>query len=603
MLKGRILPAITAFAVAMGCFTEVARAEGANTEIAAMSSAAAGRLGRQTALPLLLSDEDVTRYHQAFEHQRQGQFPAADHAIARLENPLLLGHLLAARYLSGAYRATGEELAGWMARFADLPQSPQIFALARQRLGNRADGLKPPAGGSVAYKADYQDELAQWDDDSDEAPHGLNAADRRRWQSLHDKLRGMIRHDHEDQAASLLAEPETQRLLGHAGLAQLKTDLAMAYFAGGNVAAARSWSQDVIHQPGNHPIQAEWVAGLAAWRSGDRAASAQHFEAVANAPGLSSWISAAGAYWAARANLSAHRPQVVDHWLQQAASYPRTFYGLLARRTLGQDIEYSWESHPFTEADSEILRHVPAAQRALALIQLNDRAAAEEEIRKILPTAGPALARSLLALANDGGLPSAALQASELVAQHDGRHHDSADYPLPNWRPVSGWSIDRALLLSIAKQESGFNPRARNPSGALGLMQLMPATARAVGASGHLTDPQVNLDLGQRYVRRLLEADGVKGNLLCLAAAYNVGPATVARWLQTIKPGDDALLFLESIPFRETRSLVEHVLTNFWAYRNRFDQSSPSLDAIAAGGWPMYDAPELKARMSSNAKN
>ncbi len=158
-------------------------------------------------------------------------------------------------------------------------------------------------------------------------------------------------------------------------------------------------------------------------------------------------------------------------------------------------------------------------------------------------------------------------------------------------------------MLAIAKQESGFNPHARNPSGALGLMQLMPATVRTLGSSARLTDPQVNLDLGQKYVRRLLDADGVKGNLLALAAAYNVGPGTVSRWMQSIKPGDDALLFLESMPFRETRSLVEHVMTNFWAYRNRFGQSSPSLDAVAAGRWPMYDAAEVKARMTPDAQN
>jgi soluble lytic murein transglycosylase-like protein len=278
-------------------------------------------------------------------------------------------------------------------------------------------------------------------------------------------------------------------------------------------------------------------------------------------------------------------------------------YGLLARRALGVDIGYSWQSHPFTEADAEVLRHIPEAQRALALLQLGRRDSAEDELRQILPSAGPALARSLLALADDGGLPSLAVQASRVVASYDGRRHDIDDYPLPSWKPTTGWSVDRALVLAIARQESSFDPHARNRSGAVGLMQLMPATARAMGSAVPLTDPQVNLDLGQRYVRRLLDSEGVKGNLLLLAAAYNVGPATVARWLQTIKPGDDALLFLESIPFRETRALVEHVLTNFWAYRNRFDQSSPSLDAIAAGSWPMYDAAPLKTRMTPHVDN
>ena len=602
-LRSWILPAITAFAIAWGFGVfggSAAFAEGVVTELAAVTGNA-GKLGRQTALPAVLSDADLTLYRQALEHQKLGQWPAADRDISKLDSQILLGNLLAARYLSGSYRATGEELAGWMARFSDLPQANEIYALAKQRLGARANGLKPPARPSAAARQDYSDELNQWDDSMVEPSHGLNQADRRHWQIQRDRIRWLTRHDRQDQAAAMLHDSDSQHLFSAHDLASLEGALAMSYFVDGQVQEARRWADEAVAHE-SQP-EAEWVAGLAAWRSGDRGAAVGHFEAVANAPGQSSWIVSAGAFWAARANLAAHRPQVVNHWLSQAAAYPRTFYGLLARRALGQDIEYSWQGHPFTEADAEVLHHIPAAQRALALIQLGDRPQAEDELRQILPTAGPSLARSLLALANDGDLPSLALQASNAVAERDGRHHDAADYPLPAWTPTSGWKIDRSLLLAIARQESGFNPKAKNPSGATGLMQLMPATAKAVGASGKLTDPQVNLDLGQRYVRKLLEADGVKGNLLCLAAAYNVGPNTVARWLATIKPGDDALLFLESIPFRETRSLVMHVLANFWAYRNRFDQSSPSLDAIAAGSWPMYDAPEMKIRIASHGQN
>lgn len=575
----------------------------AATELAAVSGAAV-KLARQTALPTILSDADATTYRQAFDHQKQGQWAAADRDIAHLENSLLAGHLLAERYLSPSYHASADEVGAWMAQYADLPQAAEIFALAKTRPGGKAS-LKPPARPSAASAGApaYLDEQGQWDEGLVEPPHSLSAADRRKWQVLRDRIRWSIRHDRQDQAAAMMASDDANRLFEPLDIDHLKTNLAMSYFADGEVDQARAIAEQAAARSGDQLAEAHWVAGLAEWRNGDRAASARHFEVVANAPGRSSWTVAAGAFWAARANLAAHKPQVVNHWLQQAASYPRTFYGLLARRALGQDIEYSWESHPFTEADAEILKKVPAAQRALALIQLGDRQTAEDELRQILPTAGPALASSLLAVANDGNLPGLAVQASSALAERDGKLRDAGDYPLPDWKPNSGWSIDRALLLAIAKQESGFNPHARNPSGALGLMQLMPATARTLGAAGHLTDPRVNLDLGQRYVHRLLEADGVKGNLLALAAAYNVGPGTVSHWMQTIKPGDDALLFLESMPFRETRSLVVHVMTNFWAYRNRFGQSSPSLDAVAAGKWPMYDAPEQKARMTSNAQN
>jgi soluble lytic murein transglycosylase-like protein len=606
MLQGRLRPALTVVAILVGVFlkSEIALADMAATELAAVSGAA-GRLARQTSLPAILSESDLTIYRQAFDHQRLSQWSAADRDISHLDNTILVGHLLASRYLTPGYRASGEELAGWMARYADLPQAPQIFTMAKARLGSRGAALKPPTRptASVAALPAYLDELAQWDEGLVEPPHSMAAADRRKWQVLRDRIRWSIHHDRQDQAVSMLDRDDSKRLFSDLDIDHLKTNLAMSYFANGSVDQARRLAEEACDRSGDQLSEAHWVAGLAAWRNGDRAASAHHFEVVANAPGKSSWTVAAGAFWAARANLAAHKPQVVNHWLQQAAAYPRTFYGLLARRALGQDIEYSWESHPFTEADAEILHSVPSAQRALALIQLGDHELAEDELHQVLPSAGPAMARSLLAVANDGNLPGAAVLASSVLADRDGKLRDAGDYPLPNWKPNSGWSIDRALMLAIAKQESGFNPHARNPSGAMGLMQLMPATVRTLGSAGRLTDPQVNLDLGQKYVHRLLDADGVKGNLLALAAAYNVGPGTVSRWMQSIKPGDDALLFLESMPFRETRSLVEHVMTNFWAYRNRFGQSSPSLDAVAAGRWPMYDAPELKARMTPDAQN
>jgi soluble lytic murein transglycosylase-like protein len=607
MLQGRLKPALTVVAILLGVTfqSEPASADMAATELAAVSGAA-GRAARPTNLPAILSDADVAIYRSAFEHQRLGQWSAADRDITHLDNALLAGHLLASRYMTPGYKATGEELAGWMAQYADLPQASQIYTLAKAKLGARGAALKPPtrptAPTTIAMPS-YLDELGQWDEGLVEPPHSLTAADRRKWQVLRDRIRWSLHHDQQDKAAAMLASDDAQRLFSDIDIDHLKTNLAMSYFANGDVEQAKRLAEEACDRSGDRLSEAHWVAGLAEWRAGDRAVSAHHFEAVANAQGKSSWTVAAGAFWAARANLAAHKPQVVNHWLQQAASYPRTFYGLLARRSLGQDIEYSWESHPFTEADAEVLRKVPAAQRALALIQLGDRELAEDELHQVLPSAGPALARSLLAVASDGNLPGAAVQASGLLADRDGKLRDAGDYPLPNWKPNSGWSIDRALMLAIAKQESGFNPHARNPSGALGLMQLMPATVRTLGTSARLTDPQVNLDLGQKYVHRLLEADGVKGNLLALAAAYNVGPGTVSRWMTAIKPGDDALLFLESMPFRETRSLVEHVMTNFWAYRNRFGQSSPSLDAVAAGRWPMYDAPELKARMTPDAQN
>jgi soluble lytic murein transglycosylase-like protein len=127
-------------------------------------------------------------------------------------------------------------------------------------------------------------------------------------------------------------------------------------------------------------------------------------------------------------------------------------------------------------------------------------------------------------------------------------------------------------------------------------MQLMPATAAALaGASPRQTaksdallDPERNLTLGQRYVQHLLAQDQIHGNLLIALAAYNAGPAAALRWQRAGPRADDPLLFLESIPLAETRIYVERVLANYWIYQLRLGQPTPTLDAVAAGDWPVY---------------
>ena len=86
----------------------------------------------------------------------------------------------------------------------------------------------------------------------------------------------------------------------------------------------------------------------------------------------------------------------------------------------------------------------------------------------------------------------------------------------------------------------------------------------------------------------LLIDQSVKGDLFRLAVAYNAGPGNLRKWLRKAKFAGDPLLFVESIPWRESRLFVERVLTNFWIYRERLRQDTPSLDAVAIGHWPIF---------------
>jgi len=333
-----------------------------------------------------------------------------------------------------------------------------------------------------------------------------------------------------------------------------------------------------------------WQAGLAAWRRSNLSAAAQEFELAAAARNGNAWDVSAAAYWAARAHLKNREPAKVSSWLRQAAQFPRTFYGQLARRALGLDPDFDWTAKPMSDASARALALSSKGQRALSLLQIGELSLAEQEMQALLRTAGPDLAAGLHAVAQIYQLPSISLGLGVLAEQQADVHADADLYPVPHWRPVGGFTIDRALLFALVRQESAFNASADNPSGAAGLMQLMPATAKYLGGRRQdLHDPVVNLGLGQEYLRRLLADPAVDNNLFMMAIAYNAGPGTLAKW-RAADATQDALLFIESLPKDETRTFVERVMANVWIYQQRFGQPTPSLDHIAAGAWPIYQS-------------
>jgi soluble lytic murein transglycosylase-like protein len=168
-------------------------------------------------------------------------------------------------------------------------------------------------------------------------------------------------------------------------------------------------------------------------------------------------------------------------------------------------------------------------------------------------------------------------------------------FPVPPYSPDGGYQIDSSLVLAFARIESRFQTQATSPVGARGLMQVMPDTAKRLGVSDPdtLYEPGAAMAVGQRYIAQLLER--LDGNLLELGGAYNAGPGAVSRWRETKAGGkaggDDALLFVESIPVAETRSYVKRLMLYHWLYRRRFGQDAQSLQQTASGQWPTYHPP------------
>lgn len=135
-------------------------------------------------------------------------------------------------------------------------------------------------------------------------------------------------------------------------------------------------------------------------------------------------------------------------------------------------------------------------------------------------------------------------------------------------RAAAGNDLNPALLLGVAKAESQFMPAARSPVGAIGLLQLMPDTARELAGAAlperSLDNPDINSRLGARYLRQLLEH--WHGDLLPAVASYNAGAAAVAGWDQGLLQRDPEL-WVEQIPYPETRLYVKKVIGNAWSYQ------------------------------------
>jgi peptidoglycan lytic transglycosylase len=568
----------------------------------------ADKIDTEAALPQPLARADMERYERIFALQRDGNWRAADAAIATLSDRLLMGTVLAQRYLHPtAYRSKYAELKAWLDLYSDHPDAPKIYALAlkRQPAGAPAP-VRPEQTVSVAGGGlpEYDLEIG-FASRTPEAPPPDRAEEVLR-------MRGAFESDFD---ARRLESIESRLGAAVGVLAPVEIDgyrarLAVQWYHSGAIARAFAFAQAAAQRSGSKVPEAYWTAGLAAWRLGKLEDARRWFEALAQSQGLSPWLTSAGAYWASRVHLKAKRPQLVSYWLGKAAEHPRTFYGLLARRTLKLPASFDWNQRPLTRSDVSMLLVSPAGRRAAALLQVGAVRAAERELELLALGAGREMGRAVLAIAQRANLAQLAIRLGPRLSEKDGRRHDAALYPIPSWRPAEGFTIDRALIYAFMRQESGFRPDAHSPAGAKGLMQLMPATAgyiaKQAGLPGepNLLDPAVNLSLGQRYIQHLFEQPAVEGDLFRLVAAYNSGPGKLEEWRKRDDFNGDPLLFIESIPSRETRLFIERVLASYWIYRNRLGQPNPSLDAIAAGDWPTYTPLEQGSKaVAQNGSN
>lgn len=286
-------------------------------------------------------------------------------------------------------------------------------------------------------------------------------------------------------------------------------------------------------------------------------------------------------YWMGRALQALGENEAARQQFLRYVDQP-SFYGILSTEALGRVFQWPRSTTPPSAAELAVARAKPEFRRAAALYRLDLRTEGMREWNWGLRGADD---RQLLAAAEHArqlGLYDRAISSAERTRnEHDFALRYLAPYYESFARQAELQQLDLAWVYGLVRQESRFQPAARSGAGAQGLMQVMPATGKWVARkhgwgdyhAGWLNAVDSNLQVGSAYLRHVL--DQLDNHRVLATAAYNAGPARARRWRE-----DRALegaIYIETIPFSETRDYVKKVMTNTEMYAVLFDRRPVSL--------------------------
>ncbi|MBI4274390.1 MAG: lytic transglycosylase domain-containing protein [Rhizobiales bacterium] len=339
---------------------------------------------------------------------------------------------------------------------------------------------------------------------------------------------------------------------------------------------------------GENKVDHHFTAGWIALRFlNDPANAATHFARIAQVTVHPAGLARAG-YWLGRAAEAQNKPQDAKAQYEQAARYSTTYYGQLARARLGMsDIVLNSPPEP-DAATRASLAKLEIARAMEILYAIGERDFVVPIMAEMTDRTNDVRALAALADVAARNEDARALVLLGRSALGRGLPFDVHAYPvtgLPRYTPI-GPKVEPAVAYAIARQESGFHPRAVSKANALGLMQVTPAAGRTIAKKFNVTfnqkrlldDPVYNMQMGSAELGDLLT--DLRGSYILSFVAYNAGRRRVTEWTERYgdprDPKIDPIDWVERIPFTETRNYVQRVLENLQVYRMRFG-GSPKL--------------------------
>lgn len=293
-------------------------------------------------------------------------------------------------------------------------------------------------------------------------------------------------------------------------------------------------------------------------------------------------------YWQARVHQLSDKPVETYQPVYKELAKQRNFYGFLSADHL--DIAYNLQNTP-TNVEQELLfslKNTPAFERARELFILGKLNDARREWRNAITQFSPSEYQAAALLAHKWGWHRKSIESmaaaktwNDLAIRFPVAHEEIIN------EQAAETQLPATLIYAIARQESAWESDARSSAGAMGLMQLLPATAKETASKAGIKHsksdlflPQHNIALGSRYIGELLQQ--FDNNRVPAIAAYNAGPGRVNRWLKNSERQLAHDIWIEVIPFNETRKYVQNVLSYAVIYSHHTGQPAPLLTQLEA---------------------
>lgn len=536
------------------------------------------RIARNAA-PAQLSDADRTFYRNLFNAIDGKDWTAVQTMLAQKPDGLLTPIATAEFYTAAnSPKVSLDQINAWLVKGSALPEAAQLGRLALSRGATAMPDL--PLEHTF---------YSRGGDPRRVRPASVN--DGTMPENVRQAILDRIANNDSDGARALLDGVDAA--LSSDARAEWRERVAWSYYINNQDPQALAMAQTVAAGTGAWVAEGSWTAGLASWRMGDCADAGTAFE-QSGARAQNVELRSAAYYWASRAALRCRHPERSVDLLRWAAAAPQTLYGMLANEQLDKKLPDLVDRADFSDADWRRLKDSDNVRVAIALTEIGRDQLASEVLIHQAKIADPQDFGPLSRLARDLGLAQTQLYMA--YNSPDGASADPASrYPTPKWAPFDGWQVDPALAYAHTLQESAFRGTAVSRADARGLMQITPITVREfapqLGLSAkdvNIFDPATNLAFGQQNLQMLRDSPATQGELPKIIAAYNAGLQPVSRWNSQVNDQGDPLLYMESLPYWETRTYVASVMRNYWMYERQAKAPSSSRAALAQNAWPMF---------------